>query len=40
MELVLRGALTEGSPCPLVLLCAKTIYIGVGINVFEVAIRE
>lgn len=39
-ELVLNGALSEGSPWPLVLLCAETLYIVAGINLFEFAIRE
>jgi ABC-type transport system involved in cytochrome c biogenesis permease component len=39
-ELVLNGALAEGSPWPLVLLCAETLYLVAGINLFEVAVRE
>lgn len=39
-ELVLNGALLEGSPWPLVLLCAETVYIVAGINLFEHAIKE
>jgi len=39
-ELVLNGALVEGSPWPLVLLCAETLYLVAGINLFEMAIRE
>jgi ABC-type transport system involved in cytochrome c biogenesis permease component len=39
-ELVLNGALSDGSPWPLLLLCAETLYLIVGINVFELAIRE
>lgn len=39
-DLVLDGALREGSPWPLVLLCAETIYLVAGINLFELAVRE
>jgi ABC-type transport system involved in cytochrome c biogenesis permease component len=39
-ELVLNGALAEGSPWPLVLLCAETLYLVAGINLFEIAVRE
>ena len=39
-ELVLNGALAEGSPWPLVLLCAETLYLVAGINLFEIAMRE
>lgn len=39
-ELVLNGALSDGSPWPLLLLCAEMLYLIVGINVFELAIRE
>jgi ABC-type transport system involved in cytochrome c biogenesis permease component len=39
-ELVLNGALAEGSPWPLVLLCAETLYLVAGINLFEMAVRE
>ena len=39
-ELVLNGALAEGSPWPVVLLCAETIYLVAGINLFEMAVRE
>jgi len=39
-ELVLNGALAEGSPWPLVLLCAETLYLLAGINLFEIAVRE
>jgi len=39
-ELVLNGSLNEGSPWPLVLLCAETLYLAAGVNLFEVAIRE
>ena len=39
-DLVLYGALQEGSPWPLVLLCAETVYLVAGINLFESAIRE
>ena len=39
-ELVLNGALAEGTPWPLVLLCAQTFYLVAGINLFEMAIRE
>jgi ABC-type transport system involved in cytochrome c biogenesis permease component len=39
-ELVLNGALAEGSPWPLVLLCAETLYLVAGVNLFEMAVRE
>jgi ABC-type transport system involved in cytochrome c biogenesis permease component len=39
-DLVLDGVLREGSPWPLVLLCAETLYIVAGINLFELAVRE
>jgi len=39
-ELVLNGALADGSPWPLVLLCAETLYVVAGINLFEMAVRE
>ena len=39
-ELVLNGALSQGSPWPLLLLCAETLYVVAGINLFEMAIRE
>lgn len=39
-ELVLNGGLNEGTPWPLILLCAETLYIVAGINLFEMAIKE
>ncbi len=39
-DLVLDGALREGSPWPLVLVCAETMYLVAGINLFELAVRE
>lgn len=39
-ELVVNGALADGSPWPVVLLCAATLYVVGGINLFEMAIRE
>jgi hypothetical protein len=39
-ELVLNGALNEGTPWPLILLCAETLYVVAGINLFEMAIKE
>ena len=39
-ELVLNGSLSDGSAWPLVLLCAETLYLVAGVNLFEVAIRE
>ena len=39
-ELVLNGTLSDGSPWPLVLFCAETLYLVVGINLFELAVRE
>lgn len=39
-DLILQGALSEGSPWPLVLLCAETLYVVAGINLFELAIGE
>ncbi|MEY4669060.1 MAG: heme exporter ATP-binding protein CcmA [Pseudomonadota bacterium] len=39
-ELVLNGALSEGSAWPLILVCAQTLYLVAGINVFEIAIKE
>jgi ABC-type transport system involved in cytochrome c biogenesis permease component len=40
MELVLNGALNEGTPWPIILLCAETLYMVAGINLFEMAIKE
>jgi len=40
MELVLNGALNEGTPWPIILLCAETLYVVAGINLFEMAIKE
>lgn len=39
-ELVLNGALNEGTPWPIILLCAETLYVVAGINLFEMAIKE
>ena len=39
-ELVLNGALNEGTPWPIILLCAETLYVVAGINLFEIAIKE
>jgi ABC-type transport system involved in cytochrome c biogenesis permease component len=39
-ELVLNGTLNEGTPWPLILLCAETLYLVAGINLFEMAIKE
>lgn len=39
-QVVLDGGLSDGSPWPLVLLCANALYLVCGINLFEVAIRE
>lgn len=39
-ELVLNGALNEGTPWPIILLCAETLYVVAGINLFETAIKE
>jgi ABC-type transport system involved in cytochrome c biogenesis permease component len=39
-EFVLNGALSEGSPWPLVLFCAETLYLLAGVNLFEMAVRE
>jgi ABC-type transport system involved in cytochrome c biogenesis permease component len=39
-ELVLNGALNEGTPWPIILLCAETLYMVAGINLFEMAIKE
>jgi ABC-type transport system involved in cytochrome c biogenesis permease component len=39
-ELVLNGALNEGTPWPIILLCADTLYVVAGINLFEMAIKE
>jgi ABC-type transport system involved in cytochrome c biogenesis permease component len=39
-ELVLNGAMNEGTPWPIILLCAETIYVVAGINLFEMAIKE
>ena len=39
-ELVLNGSLSAGSPWPLVLLCAETLYLAAGVNLFELAIRD
>lgn len=39
-DLVLQGGLHEDSPWPLVLLCAETLYLVAGINLFELAIGE
>ena len=39
-ELVLNGSVREGSPWPLVLLCAETLYLAAGVNLFELAIRD
>ena len=39
-ELVLNGAMNEGTPWPLILLCAETLYVVAGINLFEMAIKE
>lgn len=39
-DLVLNGALSAGSPWPVMLLCAETLYVVAGVNLFELAIRE
>lgn len=39
-ELVLNGTLNEGTPWPLILLCAETLYLVAGINLFEMAVKE
>jgi ABC-type transport system involved in cytochrome c biogenesis permease component len=39
-QLVISGALDEYAPWPYLLLCANTIYLVAGINLFDVAIRE
>jgi heme exporter protein B len=39
-QVVLDGAIAEGSPWPLVILCAQALYLVCGINLFEVALRE
>lgn len=39
-DLVLDGALRQGSPWPFVLFCAETLYLVAGINLFELAVRE
>lgn len=39
-EVVVQGGLQEGTPWPVILLCAQTLYVAVGINLFEVAIKE
>lgn len=39
-QLVLNGALDGFAPWPYLLLCANTIYLAAGINLFDAAIRE
>ena len=39
-QVVIGGQVETGSPWPLILLCANTLYVVLGLNLFEVALRD
>lgn len=39
-QIVVSGGLESGAPWPAILVCANALYVVLGINLFEVAVRE
>jgi hypothetical protein len=39
-QVVVGGGLDPASPWPLILVCANALYLVLGINLFEAAVRE